>query len=87
MRYLEVVLEESVEPDPLRRRVLVPQPYTRFRKRTREVRVQSMLAWQFRDVPRLRDPEQVTFQEEEKLVAYFGGGKMYAAALRQGAPL
>ena len=87
MRYLEVELDEAVEPEALLRRVLLPQPYARFNKRTREVRVQSMLAWQFRDVPRLRNSEQVTFQEEEKLVAYFGGGQMYAASLRQGAPL
>ena len=87
MRYLEVELDELVEPDALRRRVLLPQPYARFNKRTREVRVQSMFAWQFRDAPRLRNSEQVTFQEEEKLVAYFGGGKMYAASLRQDASL
>ena len=84
LRYLEVELALDVEPDELRRRVLVPQPFVRFRRHTRQVSVRALLAAQFRDIPRLRNPEQVTSLEEDKLVAYFGGGSLYATPGRLG---
>jgi photosynthetic reaction center H subunit len=33
-------------------------------------------------VPRLENPEQITFYEEERVAAYYGGGFLYATAAR-----
>ena len=84
LRYLEVDLDPEIEPDVLRTRILVPMHFVRFRSRLAQVSVRALLAHQFRDVPRLRDPDQVTRLEEEKLVAYFGGGSLYATPGRLG---
>ena len=47
------------------------------------VRVKAILAEQFADVPALRTPGQVTLLEEEKIMAYFGAGSLYATPQRQ----
>ena len=47
------------------------------------VKVQSILGDQFAQVPGLRNAEQVTLLEEEKIVAYYGGGTLYASPDRQ----
>jgi photosynthetic reaction center H subunit len=44
--------------------------------------VRSVLAHQFADAPTLRHPEQITLREEDRVVAYFGGGNMYATPQR-----
>lgn len=79
VRYLEVELSLAGFAGE---RVLLPQPFMRIRKRARTVVVRSILAAQFAEVPRLRSPDQVTRFEEDKLVAYFGGGAMYATRSR-----
>jgi photosynthetic reaction center H subunit len=73
-RYLEVSL-------PGGRSVLLPINFAKV-KRT-EVEVNAILASQFSDVPALRTPGQVTMLEEEKIMAYFGAGSLYATPLRQ----
>jgi len=73
-RYLEVSL-------PGGRSVLLPINFAKV-KRT-EVQVNAILASQFADVPALRMPGQVTLLEEEKIMAYFGAGSLYATPLRQ----
>ena len=73
-RYLEVAL-------PGGRSVLLPINFAKV-KRT-EVQVDAILASQFADVPGLRTPGQVTLLEEEKIMAYFGAGSLYATPLRQ----
>ena len=84
LRYLEVELAAVIEPEEERRHVLVPAPFVRYRTRMRVVSVRALLAHQFRDIPRLRDPGQVTRLEEDKLVGYFGGGALYATPSRLG---
>jgi photosynthetic reaction center H subunit len=42
------------------------------------VRVQALLGEQFAHVPAIKNPEQVTLLEEEKITAYYGGGTLYA---------
>ena len=37
-----------------------------------------MLGSQFANVPQLRDPDQITLLEEEKISAYYGAGLLYA---------
>jgi photosynthetic reaction center H subunit len=40
--------------------------------------VNALLPEHFADVPALRNPEQVTFLEEDKITAYYAGGLLYA---------
>ena len=41
-----------------------------------------MKAAHLADVPVTASPDQVTMQEEEKVVAYYGGGYLYALPSR-----
>jgi photosynthetic reaction center H subunit len=74
-RYLEL------EPAGGGARVLLPINFARIDER--RVRVRSLLAAQFTGVPVLRDPETVTMLEEERIMAYYGAGTLYATAQRQ----
>ena len=76
-RYLEL----TVPSGNAWRQVLLPMNFARV---TRDgVRVQSILGHQFAQVPGLRHAEQVSLLEEEKIVAYYGGGTLYASPDRQ----
>jgi photosynthetic reaction center H subunit len=46
------------------------------------VRVRSILAAQFADVPQLANPDQITRREEDRVSAYYGGGTLYAEPSR-----
>lgn len=46
--------------------------------RRREIKVNSILARQFADIPATKNPDQVTLLEEDKISAYCGGGNLYA---------
>ena len=76
-RYLEV--EVPVQGGS--RRVLLPVNFTRISHR--RVNVRSILASQFAQAPVTRDPDSVTLLEEDKIVAYYGGGTLYATPDRQ----
>ncbi len=73
-RYLEVETGTGA-------RVLLPINFARIGDR--RVRVRSLLAAQFAGVPALRDSEIVTMLEEERIMAYYGAGTLYATAQRQ----
>ncbi len=73
-RYLEVQLPGGGG------RVLLPVNFARIDRR--RVRVQALLASQFAKVPTLRQPDQVTLLEEEKVMAFYGAGTLYATADR-----
>ena len=62
-------------------RVLLPMNFARVQQRA--VRVKSILGSQFARVPKTRAPEQVTLLEEEKVMAFYGAGTLYATAQRQ----
>ena len=79
IRYLEVDVAGMPEP----RSVLLPMPLSRVNARRRQVKVKSILARQFADVPAIADPGQVTKLEEDRIVGYFGGGNLYATPARQ----
>lgn len=76
-RYLEV--EVHAESGP--RRVLLPVNFSKIGRD--RVRVRSILGSQFAFVPGTRDPDRVTLLEEDKIVAYYGGGTLYALPRRQ----
>ena len=64
--------------------VLVPSRFVQYRRRLGLVKVRSITAAQFAQVPRLRHPERITPLEEDKLVGYFGGGNLFALPGRSG---
>jgi photosynthetic reaction center H subunit len=75
--------EEGAKPRPAPRSraaqtVLLPINFTRFNKKRRQVKVQSILGRQFADVPRLGKRDRITLREEDKICAYYGGGTLYA---------
>ncbi len=76
-RYYEVTLHERTET------VLLPATAARVKARERQLRVKSILAHQFADVPRTARPDRVTLLEEDKIQAYYAGGYMYATAERR----
>jgi photosynthetic reaction center H subunit len=76
IRYLEVAVSAAGGP----RNVLLPVNFARVK--SREVRVQSILARHFAQVPGTRHPDQVTLREEDRIMAYYGGGTLYAEPSR-----
>lgn len=64
------------------RRGLVPTTFCRV-ARDGTVHVGAILGHQFADVPALRNPDQVTLLEEDKICAYYGAGTLYATPERQ----
>lgn len=76
-RYLEL----TVPAGNAWRQVLLPMNFARVTDDS--VKVQSILGHQFAQVPGLRNAEQVTLLEEEKIMAYYGGGTLYASPDRQ----
>jgi photosynthetic reaction center H subunit len=73
IRYLEVDVGGN--------KVLLPINFSKIGKHG--VQVQSILANQFSLVPKTKHPEEVTLLEEEKIMAYFGAGTLYATPERQ----
>ena len=72
-RYLEI-------ETPSGRRVMVPIFFCRITRNG--VKVQAVLGHQFEQVPAIKNPDQITFLEEEKVMGYFGGGTLYAEPSR-----
>jgi photosynthetic reaction center H subunit len=72
-RYLEVEVAGG-------RSVLLPMNFAKVNDRN--VAVRSILGGQFAGVPGTKHPEQVTLLEEEKIMAYYGAGTLYATADR-----
>jgi photosynthetic reaction center H subunit len=62
------------------KRVLLPVPFARIRRT--QVEVNSIFAKHFAAVPGLKNPDQITFMEEERICAYYGGGTQYADSQR-----
>lgn len=78
LRYLEVEVAAPSGP----RRVLLPMNFLKINKNTRRITVGALLAHQFAGVPGLREPDQVTLLEEDRITAYYAGGTLYATPRR-----
>ena len=74
-RYIELQPNGSSQP------VLLPINFGVIR--ADGVHVHALDAHQFANVPKTRSPEKVTFLEEEKIMAYYGAGLLYADPDRQ----
>jgi len=71
-RYLEVETNTAAGS----RTVLLPMTFARIRRNA--VEVNSIYGHHFGAVPGLKHGDQVTLLEEEKIMAYYGGGTLYA---------
>jgi photosynthetic reaction center H subunit len=74
IRYLEVKVASNG------RTVLVPHNFARIS--SRDVTVRSIFAAHFADVPGTKATDAVTFLEEERIMAYYGAGTLYASPER-----
>ena len=63
---------------------MLPVTMARLHRSQGYVAVKSIRGAHFADVPRLKNPEQITHLEEDKVCAYYGGGTLYATADRLG---
>jgi photosynthetic reaction center H subunit len=57
-------------------------PFALVNHKRGRVTVNAILGSQFADVPVTKSPDQVTKLEEDKIVAYFAGGHLYATPSR-----
>ena len=64
------------------RTVLIPFAVCKVDRRRGVVRTKSILARQFANVPVTRSPDRVTLLEEDKIMAYYAGGYLYATPER-----
>lgn len=62
---------------------LVPMTMAVVDRRRGRIVIDALNGEQFSGVPRLARPDQITLYEEERVVAYFGGGYLYANQSRQ----
>jgi photosynthetic reaction center H subunit len=76
IRYLEVEVSGG-------KRVLLPITFSKIDQGKGIVKVESILGSQFVQAPTLANPDRVTRLEEDKIVAYYGGGILYAEPSRQ----
>lgn len=65
--------------------VLLPNNFVVFQgtRGGKQLYVHAITSAQFADVPKTASAEQVTFLEEDKIAAYYGGGLLYALRNRQ----
>jgi len=80
--YFEVALPPG-DADEGGMNPLLPIGFARVKFDQRQIRVASILADQFRHVPRTASPDHITRLEEDRITAYFGGGHLYAKPSRQ----
>lgn len=59
--------------------VLAPMAMTKVDRRRRRVVIDALAAAQFAGAPKVAQAGQITRYEEERVVAYFGGGYLYAS--------
>lgn len=78
IRYLEVSIGNDANPDS----VLLPMPFAKVNNTRKRVDVHAINGAQFAGVPRIAAPMRVTRLEEDKICGYYGGGKLYANAMR-----
>ena len=77
-RYLELEVSGTEVP----KRVLLPVNFTKIDGGRRQVRVHAVMAAHFAKVPVLMNPNQITLLEEERVMAFYGGGQLYASIQR-----
>lgn len=82
LRYYEMQLGSGKKA----RAVLIPASFVSIRsgrQKKKYAHVDAITSEQFARVPSIANADQITRLEEERIVAYFGGGQLYATPLRQ----
>lgn len=79
LRYLEIILTADET-----KKVLVPMVAARVTRNPMRIDVKSLMAAHFANVPTLKDPDQITVLEEDRICAYYAGGRLYAEPSRMG---
>lgn len=84
IRYLEVeFLAPDSDPEtPTTRRVLFPINFATVDAKRQRVWTDALLSTDFQNIPTTRDGASITLLEEDKVVAYFSGGSLYATPAR-----
>ena len=77
IRYVEVALL-GVEA----KSVLIPMNFLSINAKKRRITTSFITGAQFANVPVTKSPDVITFLEEEKVMAYYGGGTFYALPAR-----
>lgn len=101
IRYLEIELPQTAPPvtpvasegdgQPVHVQAVVPQtvlaPMTLcvVKRKQNQVKIKIIESRHFADVPKLKNPDQVTLLEEDKISAYYGGGQLYTKLEYKGA--
>ena len=81
VRYLEVELARADEGGSTR---LLPITMLRLHAEDKKVAVHALRAEHFASVPVLKDADHVTVLEEERICAFYAGGRLYAEPKRLG---
>lgn len=76
IRYLSITTPGGVN-------VLAPMPMANVKKGKGVIVIDALNAAQFAGAPTPASPDEITLYEEERVVAYFGGGYLYATPERQ----
>ena len=63
--------------------MLLPITLAKFESKRGPIGVRSILGGQFANVPGIANETTVTKLEEERIVAYYGGGQLFAEPSRQ----
>ena len=66
------------------RRVLVPTMLVRMDPERRRIRIRSVLSHHLAAAPAIRNPDEITLREEDRICGYFAGGTIYATPDRMG---
>ena len=75
MRYYEIALASGGS-------VLAPVLFVDLDAGARAIRINALTAAQIARVPKMKSPDAVTMQEEDKIAAFYGAGTLYATADR-----
>ncbi len=81
VRYLEIELAEASGATGTR---LVPGTMMLLDRTPRQVKVHALRAEHFGHVPTTKSADRITLLEEEKICAFYAGGRMYAERNRLG---
>ena len=81
VRYVELELQgEGASAE----RRLLPIAMLLLHREPRQVAVHAVRASQFASVPTLKNPDRITLLEEERICAFYAGGRLYAEPKRLG---
>ncbi|MEM7026601.1 MAG: photosynthetic reaction center subunit H [Pseudomonadota bacterium] len=75
--YFEVKLNDGMKT------VLLPHNFSRIYTGKKQIKVNSITSKHFVNVPGIKSPDQITSLEEDRIMAYYGGGHLYATPSRQ----